>query len=114
MLDSFRDFACIRSYLHLKSFTWKKDIPISSNYKRKEVEHGHSRKLLYLNGRHWKNLSIFKSYGILEYFDIQISITLAIFWEKLQNYFFQKSYRSLSKRANIHINRGSHYKITAL
>ena len=47
-------------------------------------------------------------------FDIQIGITLAIFWEKLQNYTFQKTHRSLSKHANIHINRAFHYEITAL
>ena len=49
-------------------------------------------------------------------FNIQIAITLAIFWEKLQNYTFQKTHRSLSKHANIHIliNRASHYEITAL
>ena len=43
-------------------------------------------------------------------FDIQISITLAIFWEKLHNYTFQKAYRNLSKHANVH----THYKITVL
>ena len=47
-------------------------------------------------------------------FDIQIDITLAIFWEKLQNHTFQKTHRSLSKYANIHINRATHYEITAL
>ena len=47
-------------------------------------------------------------------FDIQIAIALAIFWEKLQNYTIQKTHRSLSKYANIHINRATHYEITAL
>ena len=45
-------------------------------------------------------------------FYIQISINLAIFSKKLQNCTFQKSHRSLSKHANIHINRGSLYEVT--
>ena len=47
-------------------------------------------------------------------FDIQIDITLAIFREKLQNYTFQKTHRSLSKHANIYINRATHYDIMVL
>ena len=35
-------------------------------------------------------------------FDIQIDITLSVFWEKLQNYTSWKANRSLSKQANIH------------
>ena len=38
-------------------------------------------------------------------FDIQIAINFSIFWEKLQSCTFQKAHRSLSKHANIHINR---------
>ena len=41
-------------------------------------------------------------------FDIQIDITLVIFWEKLQNHAFQKVHGSLPKHTNIHINRASH------
>ena len=44
-------------------------------------------------------------------FDIQIDITLAIFWKKLQNRTFQKDHRSLSKHVNIYINRATHYEI---
>ena len=40
-------------------------------------------------------------------FDIQIDITLAIFQEKLQDHT-----NILSKHANIHINRVTHYEIT--
>ena len=47
-------------------------------------------------------------------FDIEIAITLALFWEKLQNYIFYKARRSLSKYTNIHINSLPHYEITAL
>ena len=47
-------------------------------------------------------------------FDIQISKTLALFWEHLQSYTFSKTHRSLSKHTNIHINRVTHYEITAL
>ena len=47
-------------------------------------------------------------------FDIQISITLAIFLENLQNYTFYKSHRGLSKHVKVHINRATHYKIMAL
>ena len=41
-------------------------------------------------------------------FDIQISITCAIFWEKLQKYTFKKAHRNLAKDANIHFNRATH------
>ena len=37
-----------------------------------------------------------------------------MFREKLQNHTFQKAHRSLSKHANIHINRATHYEIKAL
>ena len=47
-------------------------------------------------------------------FDIQISIALAIFWEKLHNHTFQKAYRSLSKQANFHTNKATHYIIIAV
>ena len=47
-------------------------------------------------------------------FDIQISKTSTIFWEKLQNYTFWKAHRSLSKHANIQTNRDTHYEITVL
>ena len=45
---------------------------------------------------------------------IQIDTALAIFWEKLQNYIFQKAHKSLSKHTNIHTNRATNYEITAL
>ena len=47
-------------------------------------------------------------------FYIEIGITLTIFLEKLQNRTFEKAHRSLSKHANIFINRATHYKITAI
>ena len=46
-------------------------------------------------------------------FDIQDDITLTIIREKFQNHTFQKVHRSLSKLANIHINRTTPYKMTA-
>ena len=66
----------------------------------------------------WKTLKqavyCLKAVAFCPTFDIQNHITLAVFWEKLQNYTFQKADRSLSKHANIHINRATHYKITVL
>ena len=47
-------------------------------------------------------------------FDIKISIILPIFYKKLQGYTFQKAQRRLSKLANIHINRATHYENDAL
>ena len=47
-------------------------------------------------------------------FDIHIDVTLAIFWEMLQSNTYQKAHRSLSKHANIHINRATHCKMTNL
>ena len=44
-------------------------------------------------------------------FDIQISITLAIFRKSCKTMYFRKS---LSKHANILINKATHYKIIAL
>ena len=43
-----------------------------------------------------------RTVGFWPTFDIQISITFAIFWEKLQKYTFQKAHRSFSKQANIY------------
>ena len=45
-LDSFRNFAYLSSYLHLKSFAWKQDCQYPQNYKRHVVNQGYSRKLL--------------------------------------------------------------------
>ena len=47
-------------------------------------------------------------------FDIQIEITLAIFWDKSQNHTFQKAQRTLSKCAEIFINKIIHYEITSI
>ena len=47
-------------------------------------------------------------------FDIQVDITLALFWERLQNHMFYKADRNLSKHAYIHINRAAYYEIRAL
>ena len=41
----FENFAYVSSYLHLKSFAWKRDCPISSKL-RHESGKGHSRKPL--------------------------------------------------------------------
>ena len=46
--------------------------------------------------------------------DIQIDIPLVVFREKLQNHTFKKANISLSKYAHIHINWGTHYKVTVL
>ena len=43
-------------------------------------------------------------------FNIQLSIAL----EQLQNYTLKNAYRSLSKHANVQINKATHYEITAL
>ena len=47
-------------------------------------------------------------------FDIEIDITLVIFLERLQNHIFQKAHISISKHANIYINRATHCEITTL
>ena len=41
-----RNFACISSYLHLKSLELKKIVQYLQNYKRHEVDQGHSKKLI--------------------------------------------------------------------
>ena len=47
-------------------------------------------------------------------FDIQINITLAVFWEKLQNYTFRKP-TEVSQNTPTFIPMGdSHYEVTAL
>ena len=61
----FLNFAYVRKYLHLKSFTWKRDCPISSKLQTSQVDQGHSKKLLqsstrvslphFLHG-FWRNL----------------------------------------------------------
>ena len=45
-LDSFKNFAYVRSYLHLKSLHRKEIVQYLQNYKRHEVDQGHSKKLL--------------------------------------------------------------------
>ena len=117
MLNSFRNFAYHSNYLHLKRFSWKRDCPISSNYKRHKFDQGHSRKLFQSSvTSKQKTLKqpvyFLKVVEFCSTFDIQIDITLAIFREKLQDHTFQKIHRSLSKHANIHINKATHYEIT--
>ena len=43
---SFQGSAYVRSYLHLKSFGWKRDCPIFSKLETSKVDQDHSRKLL--------------------------------------------------------------------
>ena len=85
------------------------------NYKRHEFDQGHSRKLLqsstsYIQIENTKTTCLLlKTVEFCSTFDIQIDITLAIFREKLQDHT-----NILSKHANIHINRATHYEIMAL
>ena len=44
MFGSFQNFAYVSSYLHLKSFAWKRNRPVSA--KRYEVDQGHCKNLL--------------------------------------------------------------------
>ena len=46
MLDSFRNFAYVTIYLHLKSFTWKRDCPISLKPETSQNLQGTSKNLL--------------------------------------------------------------------
>ena len=66
----------------------------------------------------WKTLKqpiyFLKAVELWPTFNIQIDITLTIFWENLQNHIFAETQRSLSKHAKIHINRATHHEITAL
>ena len=45
-MDSFRNFAYISNYLHLKSFAWERGFQYLQNYKRHESGKDHSRKPL--------------------------------------------------------------------
>ena len=119
-MNSFWNFADISSYFHLKSFTWKRYCPISSKLnvtKLTKATLKSSYRVLQVTSK-WKTLKqpvyFSKTVEFCSTFDIQISITVAIFWEKLQNYTFWKAHRRLSKHANIHIDRAPHYKKTAL
>ena len=38
MLDSFQNFTRVNSYLHLKSFAWKRDTQHLPNYERHKVD----------------------------------------------------------------------------
>ena len=64
------------------------------NYKRNKVDQGHPKKLidlykLHLNKKTLKQPVYFlRAVELWPTFDIQISITLDIVWEKLQNYTF--------------------------
>ena len=64
-LDTFQNFAYAKSYLHLKSFAWKKDYPISSKLQMSwsstavslpHLLHGFWRKIfLWLYSINWQN-----------------------------------------------------------
>ena len=45
-LESFRNFAYVSSYLHLKSFAWKRDYLISQKLQMPKTLSSHSKKLL--------------------------------------------------------------------
>ena len=121
MLNSFRNFAYVSNYLHLKSFAWKRDCPISSKPHHHEfftkVIQGSSYSLLKVTSKQ-KTLKqpvyFLKAVEFCTTFDIQSGITLARFGETLQNHTFQKTHGSLSKHAKIHINRATSQEITAL
>ena len=46
MLDSFRNFAYVTIYLHLKSFNWERDCPISLKLQTSRNLQGTSKNLL--------------------------------------------------------------------
>ena len=98
-LDSFRNFAYVSSYLHLKSFAWKKG--------KKMKKPGNSTNVMKLTkailkssyrvlqvASKWKTLKKTCLFlGAVEFWpaiDIQISITLTIFWVKLKTTFFRR------------------------
>ena len=55
------------------------------NYKRHEFDQGHSIPTIYIQIENTKTTRLlFKAVEFCSTFDIQIDITLAIFWEKLQ------------------------------
>ena len=95
MLDSFRNFAYVSSYLHLKSFAWKRDCVISSKlkscYRVQKAILKSSYRVPQVVSK-WKTLKqpvyFLRFIEFWPIFDIQITTTLAIFLEKLQNQTF--------------------------
>ena len=51
MLDSFQNFAYVSSHLHLKSFAWERDCPISSKLE---------------TSQNWKEVILESSYRVLQ------------------------------------------------
>ena len=95
-LDSFRNFANVSSYLHLKSFAWKRDCPISSKL---QTSRGSPRSILQSSYRvlqvksKWKTLKqpayFLRAIEFWPTFDIQIDITLTMFWKSCKTKLFR-------------------------
>ena len=83
--------------MHLKSVAWKRVSPNFQNYKCHEVDQCHSKKLLwsstsYISIENTKRTCLLFKRAVKFWptFYVQTSITLVIFWEKLQNYTFRE------------------------
>ena len=82
-MDSFPNFAYASSYLHLKRFAWKRDCPISSKPQ---------------TYRSWtRPFCCYFWHSNCHNFDYILG--------KVAKLSFHKAHRSLSKQANVHINR---------
>ena len=85
MLNSFRNFAYVSNYLHLKSFAWKRDCPISSKQQTSQIIIRvlvSFYRVLQFTFK-WKTLKqsvcFLMAVEFCPTFDIQTDITLAIF-----------------------------------
>ena len=89
MLDSFRNFVYLSNHVHLKSFAWKPDCPISSKLQTSRIW---PRSFILPVTSKWKTLKqpvyFLKAIEFWPTFDIRVDITLAISQEKLQNHTF--------------------------
>ena len=119
-MDSFRNFAYVSSYLHCNFCMEGK---LSNNFETTDVTKltkailEISYRVLQVTSK-WKTLKqpvcFLRAVESWTTFDIQIDITLDIFWEMLRNHNFYKAHRCLSKSANIHVNGAYYCEIIAL
>ena len=117
-LESFWNFVYIWKYVHLISFAWKRGSPIFSELQI-SLSWICSRKLSsstsYIQIENTETTTLF----------FEGSWILPYFWDSSWHYFgyisgkvakphFLEKHRSISKNAKIHVNKATHYKITAL
>ena len=79
-MDSFRNFVCVSNYMHLKSFVWKRNCPISSELQTSRIWPRSFNKTLKSSTSYIQSVKqavyFLKAIEFWPTFDIQVDITL--------------------------------------